>query len=185
MPKKLRTEVLQLMHEGHLGINQMKQRLRYTAWWPKVDRATEQHVKVCTACIVSNKAGTKVPTPPLQLVEYRARRWQKVALDIVYELTGLPENQRYLLVLFDLHSKWPEIRGTAAITRNVVKEFLADCFARWGLTKEIKTDNGRQFVSHEFETYLLQHGVKHCKTALYQLQANGAVERFNRVIRIV
>ena len=183
VPEKLRAGVLQLAHEGHPGIYRMKQRLRDTAWWPGVDRAAAQHVKVCTACIVSNKAGTNVPTPPLQLVEYPARPWQKVALDIVGELKWLPENHRYLLVLVDLHSKWPEIRATATITSNVVKEFLADCFARWGLPEQIQTDNERQFVSQEFQEFLLQHGVWHCKTALYHPQANGAVEQFNRVVK--
>ena len=48
----------------------------------------------------------------------------------------LPEKYRYLLVLVDLHSNWPEIRATI-ITSNVVKEFLADYFSRWGLLEEI------------------------------------------------
>ena len=183
VPAELRSDVLKLAHEGHPGINKMKQRLRDTVWWPGIDGAAERHVKECTACIVSNKAGTNVPTPPLQPLEYPARPWQKVALDIVGELKGLPENHRYLLVLIDLHSKWPEIRATASITTSAVREFLADCFARWGLPDEIITDNGRQFVSQEFERFLQQHGVKHCKTALYHPQANGAVERFNRVIK--
>ena len=45
------------------------------------------------------------------------------------------------------------------------------------------TDNGRQFVSQTFQTFLLQHGVRHCKTALYFTPANIAVERLNRVVK--
>ena len=56
-------------------------------------------------------------------------------------------------------------------------------FARWGVPREIITDNGRQFVSREFKEFLAQLNIKHSRTALYHPQANGAVERFNWVIK--
>lgn len=87
------------------------------------------------------------------------------------------------MVLVDLHSKWPEIRATSTITTSAVRDFLADCFCRWGLPEELITDNGRQFVSHEFEAFLEQHGIRHRTTAFYHPQANGAVERFTRVVK--
>ena len=87
------------------------------------------------------------------------------------------------MVLIDLHSKWPEIRATSTITTSAIRDFLADCFTRWGLPEQIITDNGRQFISSEFEAFLLQHGIRHCKTSFYHPQANGAVERFNRVVK--
>ena len=183
IPQTLRARVLQLAHEGHPGITRMKQRLRDTAWWPGADREVESFVKSCTACIESNKSGSNLPTPPLQPVEYPARPWQKIALDIVGELTGVSEHHRYLLVLVDLHTKWPEVRATSTITTTAVREFLTDCFTRWRLPEELITDNGRQFISCEFETFLGQHGIRHRKTAFYHPQANGAVERFNRVVK--
>ena len=121
IPKSLRTQVLQLAHEGHPGITRMKQRLRDTAWWPGIDAEVECYVKACTACIESNKSGPNLPTPPLQPIEYPSRPWQKIALDIVGELTGLPDHHRYLMVLVDLHSKWPEIRATSTITTSAVR----------------------------------------------------------------
>ena len=183
IPTQLRSQVLQLAHEGHPGITRMKQRLRDTAWWPGLDHEVEQFVKTCTACIESNKSGTNLPTPPLQPIPYPSRPWQKIALDIVGELTGVPDQYRYLIVLIDLHSKWPEVRPTHTITTAAIRDFLAECFTRWGMPEEIITDNGRQFVSHEFDKFLQQHGIRHCRTALYHPQSNGAVERFNRVVK--
>jgi len=46
---------------------------------------------------------------------------------------------------------------------------------------EVRSDNGPQFVSHEFESYLKQCGIKHRKVTPYWPQANGQVERLNRV----
>jgi len=161
----------------------MKQRLRDTAWWPGIDIQVKNFVKSCVACIESNKSGSNIAKPPLQSIAYPERPWQKLALDIVGELHGLPDSHRYLMVLVDLHSKWPEIRLTSGITTSNVRDFFAKCFTRWGLPEEIITDNGRQFISLEFEEFLKQHGIKHLKTSLYHPQANGAIERFNRVVK--
>ena len=45
------------------------------------------------------------------------------------------------------------------------------------------TDNGTQFTSVEFETYLKALGIRHGLAALYSPQANAEVERFNRVMK--
>ncbi|KAJ1105959.1 hypothetical protein NDU88_003362 [Pleurodeles waltl] len=39
--------VLELAHEGHLGIRAMKCRVREDFWWPGVDRAFERYVRGC------------------------------------------------------------------------------------------------------------------------------------------
>ena len=44
----------------------------------------------------------------------------------------------------------------------------------------LRTDNGPQFVSEEFETFLQTQGVEHRKTIPLCPQANGEVERQNR-----
>jgi hypothetical protein len=44
------------------------------------------------------------------------------------------------------------------------------------------TDNGREYTSHGFESYLRQHGVKHQTTVPFNLQPNGMVERMNKTL---
>ena len=56
-------------------------------------------------------------------------------------------------------------------------------FARCCIPHEIISANGRLFVSKDFDQFCGQLGIKHCKTALYHPQANGAVDRFNRVLK--
>jgi transposase InsO family protein len=68
---------------------------------------------------------------------------------------------------------------TLATANNVIKA-LEPIFARYGYPSSIKTDNGPQFVSEPFETYLKQNGIGHRKTTPYWPQANGEVERQNR-----
>ena len=56
-------------------------------------------------------------------------------------------------------------------------------FARLGIPDEIISDNGRQFGSKDCDQFSSQLGIKDSKTALNHPQTNGAVERFNRVLK--
>lgn len=56
-------------------------------------------------------------------------------------------------------------------------EVLRGYFATWGLTDELISDNGPQFVAHEFETFLKNNGVKHIRSPAYHPASNDAAER--------
>ena len=107
----------------------------------------------------------------------------KLAIDICGPFDNGPQNCRFAIVLMDYYSKWPEIAFTTDATSHSVISMLDSIFAREGLPDEIVTDNGIQFVSTEFETYLSQRGIKHIRTSLYHPQANRLLERFNRVLK--
>ena len=128
-------------------------------------------VKECTACLVSGKTGPQPPSPPLPLqplqpLQLTGVPWEHIQMDICGELHGVPHHQRFLLVAYDLHSKWPEVVATGSVMARVVTYFLSSLFARWGSPNSITTDNGPQFVS-----------------AFYHPQANGGVERFNQTLK--
>ena len=48
--------------------------------------------------------------------------------------------------------------------------------------KTLRSDNGGEYTSNEFETYLKKHGIAHQKTAPYTPEQNGVAERANRTI---
>ena len=183
VPASLQKKVLELAHEGHCGIVKAKQRLRECVWWPGIDKEIEHFVRSCTACAISNKSQRSLPTPPLEPVKYPTKPWSVLAIDILGELHGVPPQARYLIVVYDLHSKWPEVKAVPNITTHAVNSFLSELFARWGIPERIISDNGRQFVSKDFENFCAELNIKHSKTALYHPQSNGAVERFNRVLK--
>jgi hypothetical protein len=89
----------------------------------------------------------------------------------------------FLIVAVDYYSKWPEVGMCGPVTTSNVIDFLTALFDRFGLVEEITTDNGVQFTSMEFATFLQSLGIRHCKSALYNPQANAEVERFNRVLK--
>uniref|UniRef100_A0AAY4BPD3 Integrase catalytic domain-containing protein n=1 Tax=Denticeps clupeoides TaxID=299321 RepID=A0AAY4BPD3_9TELE len=59
--------------------------------------------------------------------------------------------------------------------------FLDCLFSRWGLPNTITTDNGPQFTSMDFQTFLGDRGIRHTRTAFYHPEAG--VERFNQTLK--
>ena len=55
---------------------------------------------------------------------------------------------------------------------------LRQTFATYGLPEQVVTDNGPQFTSAEFSTFLKSQGVKHIRSAPYHPASNGLAERF-------
>jgi len=93
--------------------------------------------------------------------------------------------ERFAICLIDYFSKWPEVRLCSNVCSENIIDFLDEIFSREGLPKEIVTDNGVQFVSHEFENYLKSKGIRHLKSAIYNPKSNGSVERFNKNIKTI
>ena len=48
--------------------------------------------------------------------------------------------------------------------------------------KVLRTDNGGQYVSNEFNTYLREHGIQHQLTVACAPQQNEVAERLNRTL---
>ena len=60
---------------------------------------------------------------------------------------------------------------------------LRHLFSAYGLPEQIVTDNGPQFISEEFRTFLRRNGVKHIRSAPYHPASNGGVERFVQTLK--
>ena len=55
-------------------------------------------------------------------------------------------------------------------------KFLADS-APYGFVKRLRSDNGGEFVSNEFEDILVKNKIKHERSSPYSPHQNGTVER--------
>ncbi|KAJ8403267.1 hypothetical protein AAFF_G00354840 [Aldrovandia affinis] len=131
VPTTLRHRVLTQAHVGHPGTRKMKQFLRSKVWWPKMDDDVTTFVNNCVPCALSEKS--LVPeTPPLQPTPWPNGPWEKIQVDIFGELQAAPAHQKYLIVVTDLYSKWPEVIATSNVTTATVITGLSDLFTRWG-----------------------------------------------------
>ena len=175
VPYKLRQRVIQLAHEGHQGIVKTKQRLRTKVWWPSMEKDVEKFCRLCREC---QRVGLPDPPEEMRRTELPKGPWQDLAADLM----GPLPNGEYVLVIVDYFSRYFEVNFIRRVTSTVIVRCLEKMFTTHGLPYSIKTDNGRQFVSEELETFLEEHGIEHRTSTPYWPQANGEVERQNRTL---
>ena len=65
------------------------------------------------------------------------------------------------LLAIDAHSKWLEVLQMASTTAESIIDALRYLFSRFGLAEELVSDNGPQFASSGFRTFMVRNGVKH------------------------
>ncbi|PIK61531.1 hypothetical protein BSL78_01544 [Apostichopus japonicus] len=184
VPHELTSKVLSFAHEAHQGMTRTKQRLRELYWWPMMDVQVEDMIKDCFVCQQNDKT-VKTAYAPLQPVLYPENHWDKIAMDIVGPFEAGPTDCRFAITIVDYFSKWPEVCFTSTVTTTKITSFLKQIFSREGFPREVITDNGPQFKSKEFDDFLRERGIVHRCSSLYYPQANGAVERFNSVLKSI
>ena len=71
------------------------------------------------------------------------------------------------------------------------KDQVFDCFLQWKALvenqskrklKTFRSDNGGEYTSNKFETYLKNEGIRHEKTVPKTPEQNGVAERLNRTL---
>ena len=123
VPAIMKAEMLQLIHEGHLGIEKCKRRARDILYWTNMNQYvydTQSHNVTC-----ARSTDMTQPQQHLQMHERPYRPWAKVACDIFY-LKQVP----YLLTV-DYYSHYPEISLLTNESSRQVITHLKSLFARF------------------------------------------------------
>ena len=137
-----------------------------------MDSNIENLAKSCVSCRAVKSAPSEAPMHPWLWSE---QPWRRVHVDFVGPFKG-----KMFFLLIDAHSKWAEICETKSTTAADTIAVLKCVFASFGLPEQIVSDNGPQFVAHEFAEFLRVNGVKHICVAPYHPSSNGADERLVR-----
>jgi len=95
--------------------------------------------------------------------------------------------RKYVTAFIDDRSRYVTCFG---IFDNQTTEYTIEVLERgieeYGVPNQIVTDNGSQFCSprnglpenHDFEKFLIEHGIKHIRSRVSHPQTNGKIERF-------
>jgi transposase InsO family protein len=83
-------------------------------------------------------------------------------------------------ILVDAHSKWPGVvkMSIGSTTTSHTIGALRQMFSRFGIPKQLVTDNGPQFTSNEFNRFCKRQGIRHTLSPPYHPRTNGQAERF-------
>jgi len=98
IPKSLRNRIVDIAHDGHMGISKTKSLIREHIWFPDIDNMVQDKLKNCLAC-QANTDNTVIE--PLIMSELPKRPWQYLSMDF-YEIDGLS-----FFVLMDEYCRFP------------------------------------------------------------------------------
>ncbi|MCP4341798.1 MAG: DDE-type integrase/transposase/recombinase, partial [Desulfobulbaceae bacterium] len=182
IPAVMQDSILQLLHTGHPGRTRMQQKYNESYFWPGGGERVSDFIKNCNAC---SQAGKNSYSEPVKTTAVRppVEAWSKCAIDITGPFWTAPRHLQNIVVITDYHSKYPEILFTEKTTSSKIISWLKEVFGRFGNPNELVSDNGPQFISSEFTSFLASRNIKHRLIARYNAPENGLVEVFNRSLK--
>ena len=130
----LRRQMLNLVHESHLGIIKCKQRAREGLHWPAMNSGIEETVENCTKCAEFQRKQTSEPLIP---TETPGLPFMMVGTDL-FEF----ESKTYLRTV-DYHSKFIEVDRLQDLVSKATIEVLKEQFSRHGIPEMIQSDGVR------------------------------------------
>lgn len=67
IPQSMKKEMLELLHESHLGISKSKVRARKVMYWPGINIQIENYINRCTICQMNQDNNTKEVLVPRKI----------------------------------------------------------------------------------------------------------------------
>lgn len=102
--------------------------------------------------------------------------------DLCGPLPSILSKKKHILVITDAFTKYSKLYAVTATSTKEVTMCLNKYFEYYSRPTQIITDRGSCFTSLEFSSYLNDNNIAHHKVATGSPQANGQVERMNRIL---
>lgn len=140
-----------------------------------------QYVRECDTCAATKPSNIVLRAPMGDRIEAE-RPWQTLYVDFVGPLPRSKGGFTYMFVAVDSFTKFVHIHPMLVATAKGVIRFLEErIFLVFGVPEKIVSDNGSQFISHEYKNFLAKYQVEPFFVSRYHPQANAA-EAANKTI---
>ena len=161
VPREMRPEMLQYIHERHQGKKRCLLRARNTVFWPKMTYNVQQLIEKCVICQEYGKSQPIIGTTK----ELPTFPWHTLATDM------------FFLIVVDVFSKYIIVRKLPNFTSAAICIELSMILTDLGLPHIIRSDNGPFYNSIEFQQFLQCHSITHQTSSPNHPRSNGFVER--------
>ena len=185
VPTVLRERLLSLGHSipwaGHLSTTKTFERVAARFYWPGMYNDIQEYCKSCSVCQLTSKQKTSpFPLQPLPIIEVPFAR---IGMDIVGPLERTQSGHRYILVVCDYATRYPEAFPLRKVTATTISQAILQLFSRVGIPQEVLTDQGTAFLSKKLKQVYSLLGIKGIRTTPYHPQTDGLVERYNQTLK--
>ena len=146
-----------------------RNRARISVWWPGISKQLEQFIQKC---------------PVLQEFSdyYRASDHYRITLKAVGEIASDLYELTYILVV-DSFSRFIETQKLNSTTSSNIIVILKSICPGHGIPDTVVTDNGPQYFSNEFQSFVESYSLSHITSSLYYPRGNGEAERPVRTLK--
>ncbi|OBZ81090.1 Transposon Ty3-I Gag-Pol polyprotein, partial [Choanephora cucurbitarum] len=174
--QKEKQDILEKAHLfGHFGAEAMVKAVHNNGMhWPRLMDEALAVAKKCPQCQKFNIVKTGYnPHRPVRS-SLPGDHW---AIDLAGPLPLTKRNNRYLLVMIDICSRFVILRPIPNKTAEAVVQALIPVFCDFGIPRIVQSDNGKEFANQVMERFKKSAGFDHRLITPYYPQANGAAER--------
>lgn len=183
VPHHMRKYTVVKAHDfgGHFGVEKSLELAQRYYWFRGMRKYFKQYISCCFECI-SRKAlpgkqqGLLNPIPPGR------KPFDLVHVDFLGPFVKSGRGKHYICVLVDTLTKFVFVRAYSSPSAKHAVQLFEELRLIYGKPSRIVSDRGTAFTSKTFEQYCRDHGIQHTLTSTQRPQANGLVERMNRVI---
>lgn len=180
---EMETNVIRLIHEkvGHLGVDKSRDQIMRHYWFPGMRAKVERFIRNCIPCIMCS-APIRINERNLHSIEKVPVPFDTIHIDHYGPLPSIQSKRKHILVVVDAFTKFVKLYSVNTTSTREVVCALQKYFDYYSRPRRIISDRGTCFTSLEFSEFLIRNHVEHVKVATASPQANGQVERVNRVL---
>lgn len=184
VPKEMEMQLIQSIHEkvGHFGSFKCIEKLKLNYWFPGMRAKVESYVKNCIKCLVYS-APNRASEQTLHSIPKKALPFDTIHIDHFGPLPSVKSKQKHILVVIDAFTKYVKVYPCTSTSTSEVCRTLEKYFEFYSRPARLISDRGTCFTSNEFTAFIEKHNIHHIKNAVASPQANGQVERVNRVLK--
>lgn len=166
---------------GHFGVEKTVHVIKQNYWFPKLKEKVESHVRNCLKCIayspVSGRKEGYLHSIPKGNVPFNT-----LHIDYYGPVDRARLVKQYVFLIVDAFTKYVKLYPTKHASTSEAIRCLDDYFVNYSRPGVIISDRGASFTSREFCDFVNGNDVKHILIATGSPQANGQVERINRIL---
>ena len=188
VPSEMENNIIRLIHEkiGHMGVDKTVNQIKNNYFFPKLRQKVNNYIKNCTTCIFyspGDKSNTRnlFPIPKIP-----------IPFDTIHIDHFKPTNscsirsvRKYILVIVDAFTKHVKLFAVKNTSTNEICCSLQKYFDNYSRPRRIISDRASCFTSTNFKNFIEHNNIKHVLVATGSPQANGQVERVNRVLKTI
>lgn len=191
VPRCDRLSVLKSNHDdplcSHGGYFKTSDRVKRKYYWPSMDSDIRKYVNNCEACKAA-KPTNQIQKSPMEKFRESNRPWEIIYTDFIGPLLRSTSGFSYLLVGVHGFSKFVHMHPLRSATARATIKCLGEhVFLVFGVPRYLVSDNGSQFLSSEFKSFLKRYKVTSWYTSNYHPKANateGANKTAETAIRL-